>query len=293
MKASAVYHHLLLLVTFLFPVGAGAHEFWIEPLRFVISSDDRIAANLNVGKYFKGNVQSFIPARFVEFSVTDSSGKRTVSGRLGDLPALDEPLLHPGLQILSYRSRPQSAVYEDFSKFERFAQKEGNLWIIDEHKNRGLSRRNVTEAYTRFAKSLVQSGDVSGEDSVLGFPLEIVVESNPYADLTGDDIPVVLLWQGKGLSTAQISVFQKSGGCEASLATVLTDERGRAAIPRGSGGRFLLNAVHVTVPTAETLRDINADWESLWASTTFELPVAADPGGKSTECQPLTDVEEK
>ncbi len=102
MKASDLYRHIrVLIVTSLFPVCAGAHEFWIEPLRFVISTDDHIVANLNVGKFFKGNVQSFIPERFAEFSVTDSSGKRAVSGRLGDLPALDEPVRHPGLQIIA------------------------------------------------------------------------------------------------------------------------------------------------------------------------------------------------
>lgn len=290
MKVAAGYRHLwLLFMTFLFPVSAGAHEFWIEPLRFAVAADDRIVANLHVGKYFKGNAQSFIPQKFAEFSVTDSSGKRTVSGRLGDLPALDQPVRHPGLQIIAYRSRPQSATYEDFSKFERFAQREGNLWLIDAHKQRGLSRRNVTEAYTRYAKSLVQAGDAAGSDTAVGFPLELLLDANPYRGDGEGDIEVSLLWQGEGLSSAQISVYQKSGGCEARRATVVTDASGHALVPRGSGGRFLLNAVHVMEPSTETLQDINAVWESLWASITFELPPDADPGEVAASCPSSND----
>jgi len=294
MKAPVGYRKIyLLLAAFLFPVYAAAHEFWIEPLRFVVPTGDRVVANLNVGKYFKGNVQPFIQEKFVEFSVTDSSGKRSVSGRPGDLPALDVPVLHPGLQVLAYQSRPQSAVYEDFAKFERFAQKEGNLWIIDEHKRRGLPRRKITEAYTRFAKSLVQAGDTRGADEIVGFPLELLVETNPYTMPAGGDVTVRLLWQGEGLPFAQISVFQKSAGCEATLSAVQTDESGLALVSYNGGGRFLLNAVHVILPTPETLRDIRADWESLWASLTFELPKAMEPGEESTECPPSTDGQVK
>lgn len=294
MKASVEYRQIcLLLAAFVSPVCAVAHEFWIEPLRFIVSTGDPVVANLNVGKFFKGSAQPYIQERFVEFSVTDSSGKRSVSGRPGDLPALDMPVLNPGLQILAYRSRPQSAVYEDFAKFERFARKEGNPWIIEEHKRRGLTRRKVTEAYTRFAKSLVHAGDAPGADATVGFPLELVVEAGPSAIVAGDDVPVRLLWQDEGLPLAQLSVFQKSAGCEATRSSIYTDESGRALIAYNGGGRFLLNAVHVILPTPDTLQDVLADWESLWASTTFELPRLAAPDGATPSCESPPDGQDK
>ncbi len=294
MKVRRAYRHThLLCLSFLFPAYTSAHEFWIEPTHFEISTTEKLVANLNVGQHFKGNPQSFIPDKFVELSITDSRGNRAVSGRLGELPAVNVPVQRAGLHILTYQSRPQSAVYEDFAKFERFATKEGNAWVLDEHKRRGLSRRNVTEAYTRYAKALVQVGDAAGADRIMGMPLELVLETNPYADSTGEDVAVTLLWQGKGLASAQISVFRKYGGCDATRSTVATDDNGRALVPRSDGGRFLLNAVHVIEPTPRTLEDINAVWESLWASTTFELPATAAGESDTGECPAATDGQDK
>lgn len=294
MKTTAGRQRIYLLIALLtHAVSAGAHEFWIEPLRFVVPPDGRIVANLNVGQFFKGNVQAFIPERFVELSVTDSSGKREISGRLGDIPAIDQPVLNPGIQVLAYQSRPQSAVYEDFNKFERFALKEGNGWLVDAHRLRGLSRRKVTEAYTRYAKSLVLAGGADGADAVVGFPLEFVIEFDPYARDLADALPVRLLRDGAGLPSAQIKIFSKLPGCEATRATVVTDDSGRALVPRGTGGRFLLNAVHVIEPTKATLEDIDADWESLWASITFELPVDAVPESDSAACAAEADTRDK
>jgi uncharacterized GH25 family protein len=294
MKEYAGYRYLCLVAwACLFPVVSAAHEFWIEPVDFFVPEDGHIVANLKVGQFFKGSPQAFIPERFIEFSVMDSSGKRAVNGRLGDLPALREPARRPGTYVLSYRSRAQSATYETFAKFERFARREGNPWLIEAHKQRGLSRRNVREAYTRYAKSLVRVGDAPGGDVIVGFPLELVLEADPYRGAAGVDIPVALLWRGNGMPRAQISVFRKSQGCDAAREFVLTDENGRARVGVGDGGRFLLNAVHVIEPRPETLRDIDAQWESLWASTTFEVPQSADSVTTRAECPSPEDTLEK
>lgn len=266
------YERWLVLWLLLFWSGAHAHEFWIEPTRFKITDADKIVANIRVGQYFKGNDYTFVPDKFVAFSITDSSGKRAVSGRLGDLPAVNEAPLRPGLQILTYHSTPTTLQYSDFEKFARFARKEGIAWVVDAHKRRGLPANSFTEAYTRYAKSLVQVGDVAGEDQPVGMPFELVAETNPYTAQPADDIWVKLLWRGQALADAQISVFRKPEGCQAGKSLVFTDADGRASIPRGAGGRFLLNAVHMIEPSAETASSNGAVWHSLWASLVFELP---------------------
>lgn len=64
-------------------------------------------------------------------------------------------------------------------------------------------------------------------------------------------------------------------------------------MPYNGGGRFLLNAVHVILPTPDTLKDILADWESLWASTTFELPQLTVSDGDTPACESPTDGQDK
>ena len=276
--------YLLLLL----PLSAIAHEFWIEPTRYKLEPSEKIVANLRVGQYFKGNTFSFVPEKFVEFSVIDSSGKRPIDGRLGDLPAVNEPTIKTGLHVLLHHSTVNTLTYTDFAKFERFARKEGNAWLLDAHNQRGLPRKDVTEAYTRYAKALVLVGDGEGRDEWAGMPLEIVAETNPYADSSSGTISVRLLWNGQGMAGKQISIFRKHGGCEAKRTAVLTDTDGRASIPREPGGRFLLNSVHVVEPPAAS-KNTRAMWQSFWASTTFELPTT----DAQVACSPQDDTIDK
>jgi hypothetical protein len=267
---------------------AFAHEFWIEPSSFTVPESERIVADLRVGQYFKGNSQVYLPNTFVSFTVTDSAGTRSVDGRIGDLPAGKIPTRRTGLHVLAYHSEPSSTTYSTFSDFEHFARKQDIDWVIEAHRRRELPEKGITEAFTRYAKSLVQVGDGSGHDLALGMPFELVAETNPYSDPTVDAVIVRLLLDSAPRPDTQVTVFRKLPGCEATRSTVQTDAAGRARIPAGSGGRFLVNAVHLQEPP----QDGDTMWESLWASLTFELPERS-PGKEAGQCDPAAgDPEE-
>lgn len=278
---SPIMYRLLWTVYFLLvlPAAAGAHEFWIEPTRFEVSQTEDIIANLRVGQYFKGNNQVYLPDTFVSFTVTDLDGTRPVKGRIGDLPAVRIPAGRNGLHILAYHSTPSSVTYSSYDKFRDFARKHGFEWVIEAHQRRGLPTTDITESYTRYAKSLVKVGDGTGRDESVGMPFELVAETNPYTDLS-DDITVRLLRLQKPQAGARISVFRKFVGCDATRTTVITDADGRANIPTGPGGRFLVNAVHIQAPGPRGY----TPWESLWASLTFMLPKISS-AAESEKCE--------
>lgn len=248
--------------------AAHAHEFWIEPSRFEVAASDRIVADLRVGQYFKGNSQVYLPNAFVSFTVTDPAGTRPVTGRIGDLPAVSMPAERSGLHVLAYHSTPSSITYSSFEKFESFTRKQGIEWVIEAHRRRGLPEKDVTESFTRYAKTLIRVGNGDGSDRAEGLPFELVAETNPYTNVPDDDMTVRLLLKGEPHADAQITVFRKFIGCEATRLTLHTDADGRARIPRKTGGRFLVNAVYMREPAPES----DAAWESLWASLTFRLP---------------------
>lgn len=262
----AVY---LLLV---WSTAAHAHEFWIEPQRFEIGPSQNIVADLRVGQYFKGDSQTYLPANFVAFKVIDQAQTRPVKGRLGDMPAVDIPARENGLHVVVYQSTPSSLTYDDLDDFASFARKQGLGWAVEAHRRRGLNSTDIKEAYTRYAKSLVRVGDGEGNDRPVGMPLELVAETNPYTTEVDEDITVRLLWQGEGRADAQVTVFRKHSECRTSRITLQTDAEGRAVVPRGPGGRLLVNAVHLTEPGDDLPDRMNAAWQSLWASLTFGLP---------------------
>jgi uncharacterized GH25 family protein len=100
---------------------------------------------------------------------------------------------------------------------------------------------------------------------VLGFTLELIPERSPYALGVGDALPVVLRYEGKPLAGVLVMALHGSGE---TLASIRSDAAGRARVPLSRGGAWLVKAVHMVPAPAGT----DADWESIWASLTFELP---------------------
>ncbi len=264
-------HHalsaLLWLLCLTLSPGAWAHEFWIEPVDFSIPAGGKLQARVRVGQEMKGNSLPLSPQSFEQFDVTSGDVTRPVYSRIGDDPAVNEPLEDDGLVILSCVSTDSQITYSEAGKFENFLAYEGIDWVLEEHRRRQLPAQGFSEGFQRFAKSLVQVGGGAGKDRPLGLLFELVAETNPYT-APDSDIVVQLLWQGEPFGNAQINVFRRLAGVVERTA-VTTDVTGHASIPRGLGaGVYLLNAVHMIEPPPS---DDDIVWKSLWASMTFEI----------------------
>jgi len=251
------------------PMAAAAHEFWIDPVQFRLEASEEITANLRIGQEFKGDAYPFLPARSKGTWTVDADGMRPWRAQIGDMPAVNEAPGPSGLHVLSYYSTPSRLTYSEPGKFAKFLDESGLNWALEEHRQRGFEEVGFDEAFTRCAKALVQSGEGDGEDVIIGMPIELVANANPYElTLTDAVMPVMLLWQGEPLADAQITVFRLKD--ELDITEVQTGPDGGALIPLAGGGKFLLNAVHI-IPWDEQPDDV---WHSYWASLTFEISTA-------------------
>jgi hypothetical protein len=246
---------------------ARAHEFWIEPLDFSIAGGEPLQAHLYVGQRMQGNTLLYLPHQFNAFDLTIGDQTRPVESRIGDSPAVHQTAFRDGLAIISYVSTDSLLTYTNPHKFETFLRDEGIEWVAAVHRERGLPEVGFTEAFQRFAKSLVRIGDGGGADRALGLEFELVVETNPYR---GDarDLEIRLLWRGEPFPDARITVFRRHYD-DVRKTYLTTDGEGRARLPvTGAPGVYLLNAVHMIEPPPN---DGGVVWKSLWASTTFEI----------------------
>ncbi len=175
------------------------------------------------------------------------------------------PVSSAGFYTIGYLSKKFDLTFEDFGKFEEYLKLEGLERNLDVAKRRFKIRKGILELYTRCAKSLVKVGEASGPiDRVLGFPIELVAETDPY----GPDkkLRVRLLYRGKPLEGALVIAFNTKD--PETTQRIRTDKDGHAEIELNQPGPWLLNAVHM-IPTGILSQ---ADWESYWASLTFERP---------------------
>ena len=251
-----------------------AHDFWIEPSSFRPAVGSTVSARLLVGMKFRGDPVPRNPALIERFVLVTDSGETPVEGRAGDDPAGRARIGAPGVAVIGYRSR-DSFLSQEADKFEEYLREEGLERVLQLRARRGESEKPSREAFSRCAKALLSSGDGStGYDRNLGLTLELLPEKNPYLLAAGAELPVRLLYEQKPLSGALVVALPYDS--PDAKVSQRTDRKGRVRLRLPSSGRWLVKAVHI-VPAADTTQ---ADWRSLWASLTFEIP-GSNPVGKA------------
>ena len=231
-----------------------AHEFWLQALPFVAARGEPVEISIHFGQDLVGDSMPNILARYTEFSYTRDGGRVDVPGEMGRVPA--------GTFAVGYQSVRQLGVF-DRAKFAAYLKAEGL-----EPVSLPPGSRDIVEHYTRYAKTLVQSGD-SGPDRSrqdFGFRLELHSLQNPYARRVAEPLELRVTWDGQPAEGLLVKAF--CARRPAAQQRVRSDTEGRVAIEVDCPGTWLVNAVKLlpAPPGAEV------DFESFWASLTFAAP---------------------
>lgn len=244
-----------------------AHDFWIEPSTFTPAPGQKVAVRLRVGQDLRGDPVPRDPSLIERFLAGGQGGDAPVVGRALTEPAGFVTFADPGLYVIVYDSL-RSPLELDAAKFEEYLKLEGLEKISAQRARQGQTGTASKEVFSRCAKSLiaVANGAGTGWDRVFGQRLELVAERNPYSLKGGGELPLRLLYQGKPLAGALVVAMQKDRA-EAKVAA-RSDAKGRVRLKLDRPGFWLAKAVHM-VPAP---KEAAADWESFWASLTFEVP---------------------
>jgi hypothetical protein len=258
---------LAVLLGMVLATALPAHDFWIEPSTFTPAPGQRMAVRLRVGEALRGDPVPRDPSVLKRFIAIGPAGEMPVGGREHTDPAGILALQAPGLHMIVYDSR-RSPLALDAAKFETYLGEEGLEKISALRASRGQSGAGVKEVFSRCAKSLLSAGGGAGPgfDRVVGQRLELVPEVNPQESPGGGELPVRLLYEGKPLAGALVVAFTKDRP-QAKVAA-RSDAKGRVRLKLDRPGFWLVKAVHMISAPA----DSGADWESFWASLTFEVP---------------------
>jgi uncharacterized GH25 family protein len=246
--SGAVWVAIVVLLT---SGAAIAHDFWIEPSEFRPEPGALVTLRLRVGEHFRGDPVPLNPPLVKEFVVTTDGGPLPILRRPGAEPAGVVAVAQAGIAVVGYRSLPQR-VELPAAEFERYLGLEGLEAVVATRAARSESSAPGREIFSRAAKSLLAVGagrPAAGHDRVLGFTLELIPERSPYALGVGDELPVVLRYEGKPLAGALVMALHASGE---TLASIRSDASGRVRVPLSRGGMWLVKAVHMVPAPAGT-----------------------------------------
>lgn len=252
-------------------IGANAHEFWIQPSQYRLAIEDPLIADVRVGQDFGGNQLAYIPDTINALNITDSNGQRKITGRIGDIPAINITPETDGLQILNLFSTSSMLTWDSFQEFDEFVNLHGMGWVLERHAERGLPEVGYREAYTRFVKTLVAVGDGAGQDSFTGMFFELVAGKNPYTDDMSEGMPITVMFKGQPLPDKQVDLFFRDTAGELTRLSVQSDAEGLAIIPNIGDGEYMINVVHMIEPFPEDQERTGVVWHSLWGSITFAI----------------------
>jgi uncharacterized GH25 family protein len=248
-----------------------AHDFWVQPSSYWAKPDELVQVRLCVGHFDEPEPVVRNPARIERFAVIAPDRESDVPGQDGKDPA---GLLRPaaeGLHILVYDSNHGRSELEA-AKFESYLREEGLERIIAERSKRGEASKPGVEIYSRCAKALVNvGGAAAAPDRAVGLKLELVAGTNPAALKPGDELPLTLLLDGEPVEGVKVTL--KDAKHAHGVSEGRTGKDGRVSLKMPEKGVVLVTAVHMIRASEGS----GADWESLWASLTYECTDTAKP----------------
>ena len=243
-----------------------SHDFWLEAHPFYTNAKNSVDISVHVGNEFIGDSLPNIPNWYTDFSLYQQHSKTKIKGELGRDPAGHFTPDQTGTYAIGYQS-DFSYVEIDPDTFIKYLTDEGLDNAIQYRFDNKLTDTTGKENYVRHAKTLVQSGDQFSLDNSknnLGYELEIIPLSNPYKKKLNDTLKVKILYQNNPVKNILLNAYSKARPEQ--VQSIRSDKNGEASITLDQTGPWLLKAVKIL-----KINDAKADWQSHWASLTFEI----------------------
>jgi len=206
-----------------------------------------------------------------QFVIRQAGAEQSISGLENIDPAGFLRADGGATAMIVYRSEP-SYIEVPAETFEDYLRLEGLERIVEARSERGERAKPGLEYFSRYAKALLAGKRTSAEVTrPLGLDYEIVPDADPTvgaAALRGR-----VLYGGKPLEGALVVALWRDE--PSAPLTARSDARGGFTFVLPHPGVWLIKSVHMVRASFFS----RADWDSLWASLTFEAPAAHASSG--------------
>ena len=176
----------------------------------------------------------------------------------------------PGTYVAGVSLR-QNMITLSAEDFADYLEHDGILDTLAEFKTSG-STGDVRERYSKHVKVIFQVGEEPSDDfsQSFGYPIEILLQNNPYSLAIGESLNFQVLYEGvpagNQLIYAGYQGFQGENEHEKHAVSLRTDKNGQASFVPEAKGIWYISLIHM-----KKLDDPDADYQSDWGTITFEI----------------------
>lgn len=251
----------LLVLAALPGVAALAHDFWLDPSTFRPAAGATVAVGLRVGEDFLGDPVLRASSSIERFVVREGGRESNVVGVEGGDPA-GWFRTREGAAVVAYASRP-APVELPPERFEAYLRRQGLEWVIAVRESDGERGNPGREQFIRQAKAILAGARPAPVASrPVGLRYEIVPVGDP--SFTSGVVRGRVLYEGEPAAGALVTALLR--GDPKLRLTTRSDSVGAFSFALPRPGVWLVESVWMV----EAPLFSRVDWQSFWASLTFE-----------------------
>jgi len=254
---------------FLAAVTLAGHDLYLKPSAFRLKPGAKSTVAFHNGDNFPSSEAAPTLSRLREVNLVTASGKRVLVNlrqqdkfALADFIVPDEPAFLLTAHTIPNFIEMEPAKFRDYLKHEHLDA------IVDWRAEHGEAAKSGREMYSKYVKSILHTGQP--DPSVtrpVGFTVEFVPLVDPGSLKAGANLPVRVLFRGQPLAGTQVEAQSYFDGKVKERQLGQTNGVGEIQIPLDTPGFWKLHTIRME-RRADTSQ---AEWESFWASLTFEV----------------------
>jgi uncharacterized GH25 family protein len=263
-------HNIIGILSFMMLVTTigHTHDLWLVPQKFVIDPGQPLAIFANTGMDFPISLNAVKPERIKKYFLAGKSGKKEFTTFKIQEKTLTAVCVtqNPGTYVAAMSLHPKEIKLKA-AEFNEYLLHDGLKNVYDLRKKEGILHKDAVEHYSKYPKAIIQSGAETDNTPLnpANLELEIIPQTNPYRLKQGDSLTVMVLFRGTPLIDAELS-WSFPGRGETFAGTTRTDIKGKATVPLQKAGPYVIRLTHM-----EWVKKPTHEWESYWASLTFEV----------------------
>lgn len=255
----------ILLLTLISSLSA--HEFWLNPQKFIYKRAEKINIKFLVGENFEGDnwqgSNQRIRSLKIYYGGVSDDLTPVVTEEEGD--SIEYFMIDEGTNLIAFNSN-NSFIDLEPGQFNAYLEEDGLYDALEYRKKNNEMGCNGREFYQRCAKTLLQVGEL--KDQTFGImtslPVDIIPSSNPYQLKNKEKLRVRIFYKKSPLANALVKVWHRKNDVTKKI-ELKTDANGEIGFPVTLSGKWMIS----TVKMERLFDNPICDWQSYWGSLTW------------------------
>ncbi|HMK26335.1 MAG TPA: DUF4198 domain-containing protein [Chitinophagaceae bacterium] len=250
-------------------ISISAHEFWLQPDKFIYKIGDTAVIKLMVGEDFNGENWNGDSSKVASLGIWNKKGKAqlvTDYWKEGDSLIIKfTPEMEEGSCMIIFNST-NSYISLEASKFNAYLEEDGLRNAIEYRRDHNETDSSGHEVYQRSAKTIIQVGKKYDSSFMrqTELPLDIVPLNHPLLIPDRQKMFFKVFFNNNPLPEQLIKIWYKENG-KTIKEELLTDADGVVSFRLKKSGTWMVSTVKMIRATT----DPKAQWQSHWGSCTW------------------------